>query len=101
MSTGKLIGVEYMYSQTNKPFEEDFGADPDIPDGIQDEDLESDLEGDEEFEDLDFDGEPLEIMELSFNPPEPIQQRAAAIQPPGRTDTAGSSLPEQVKGDRA
>ncbi|ROL46208.1 hypothetical protein DPX16_8611 [Anabarilius grahami] len=73
--SSELIGVEYMYSQTNKPFEEDFGADPDIPDGIQVEDLESDLEGDEGFEDLDFDGEALEIRELSFNPPEPIQQR--------------------------
>lgn len=32
---------------------------------------------------MDLDGEPLEIMELSFDYPEPIQQQAEAIQPPG------------------
>lgn len=49
MSTGELIGVEYLYSQTNKPFEEHFSADPDSPNGINDEELESDLKSDEGF----------------------------------------------------
>ncbi|KAL1269403.1 hypothetical protein QQF64_031692 [Cirrhinus molitorella] len=33
--TGELIGVEYLYSQTDKEFEEDFAADADTPDLIQ------------------------------------------------------------------
>ncbi|XP_042567382.1 uncharacterized protein si:ch73-112l6.1 [Cyprinus carpio] len=45
--TGELFGVEYLYSQTSRAFEEDLGVDPDIPDGIRDEDLQGDLEGDE------------------------------------------------------
>ncbi|KAL1269399.1 hypothetical protein QQF64_031688, partial [Cirrhinus molitorella] len=56
------IGVEYLYSQTNKVFEEDFAVDVDTPDGIQDEDLNSALESDEGFEDVDLDGDSLEIM---------------------------------------
>lgn len=32
---------------------------------------------------MDLDGEPLEIMALSFDYPEPIQQQTEAIQPPG------------------
>lgn len=31
--------VEYLYSQTSRAFEEDLAIDPDIPDGIRDEDL--------------------------------------------------------------
>ncbi|CAM4668175.1 unnamed protein product [Leuciscus chuanchicus] len=34
-SPGELIGVEYLYSQTSRAFEEDVGVDPDIPDGIR------------------------------------------------------------------
>lgn len=103
MSTGELIGLEYLYSQTNKPFEENYAADPDIPDGIQAEDLEADLEGDEGFEDLDLDCEPLEIVELSFNPPVPIQQQAVALQPPGLSSSkiAESSFPGPMGADPA
>lgn len=81
--------MEYLYSQTNKAFEEDLGADPDTPDGIQDEDLKIDLESDEGFEDVDLDGEPLEIMELSLDIPEPIHGLSS--------DTAESSLPEPMR----
>lgn len=89
--TGELIGVEYLYSQTHTPFEEDFAADPDIPDGIQAEDLQSDLESDDGFQDLDLDGEPLEIMEHSLHLPEPIMRQAAPV------DQVQSSLPEHMR----
>ncbi|XP_026124558.1 uncharacterized protein LOC113106744 [Carassius auratus] len=32
---GELFGLEYLYSQTRRAFEEDLGVDPDIPDVIQ------------------------------------------------------------------
>lgn len=93
-STGELIGVEYLFSQTRRAFQEDVGVDPDIPDGIRDEDLQGDLEGDEGFEDLYFD-EHTEFMELECNP---LQELTEALQPPGlsssQTDPAAeSSLP--------
>ncbi len=92
--TGELIGVEYLFSQTRRAFQEDVGVDPDIPDGIRDEDLQGDLEGDEGFEDLYFD-EHTEFMELECNP---LLELTEALQPPGlsssQTDPAAeSSLP--------
>lgn len=88
--------MEYLYSKSNRGVEEDF-ADPDTPDGLQDEDQEGDLEGDEGFEDLSFDV-PVEFMELTCNPLLPIHQKTAALQPPGLSSSeigpAESSLPE-------
>lgn len=71
-----------MYSQTSRAFEESQGVDPDIPDGIQDEDLQGDLEGDEGFEDMCHDG-PIEFKELVGNDLQPLQEQTAALQPPG------------------
>ncbi|ROL46274.1 hypothetical protein DPX16_0721 [Anabarilius grahami] len=81
--TGELIGVEYLYSQTNRAFEEDLGVDPDIPDGIQDEDLQGD-------EDLCLD-EPIEYMELEGHDLQPLQEQTAALQPPGQSSSAAES----------
>ncbi|XP_077088783.1 uncharacterized protein LOC143740659 [Siphateles boraxobius] len=77
----ELIGVEYLYSKSNRALEED-SADPDIPDGLQDEDQEGDPEGDEGFEDLSFDV-PVEFMELNCKPLQAIHQQTVALQPPG------------------
>ncbi len=71
--------------------------DSDIPDGIRDEDLRGDLEGDEGFEDLYFD-EHTEFRELECNPLQPLQEQTEALQPTGlsssQTDPAAeSSLP--------
>ncbi|XP_056324794.1 uncharacterized protein LOC130237793 [Danio aesculapii] len=79
----ELIGVEYLYSQTNRALEEDIAKDPDVPDGLQDEDLLADLEGDEGFEDAYLD-EPTEFMELEGNLQNPSQ-------PPSQTDSAAVS----------
>ncbi|KAL0147535.1 hypothetical protein M9458_057163, partial [Cirrhinus mrigala] len=79
-SPGELIGVEYLYSQTKRAFEEDFAADPDTPDGLQEEDLEGDLDGDEGFEDFD---EPLEFIDLFCDPLQPIHQETTTLLPPG------------------
>ncbi|XP_056328978.1 uncharacterized protein LOC130241304 isoform X1 [Danio aesculapii] len=81
--TGELIGVGYLYSQTNRALEEDIAKDPDVPDGLQDEDLLADLEGDEGFEDAYLD-EPTEFMELESNLQNPSQ-------PPSQTDPAAVS----------
>ncbi|XP_051532972.1 uncharacterized protein si:ch73-112l6.1 isoform X1 [Myxocyprinus asiaticus] len=81
--TGELIGVEYLYSQTNRVLEVDDIMDPDTPDeNGSDEDLEGDLEH-ERFEDLHFDGlEPFEFLEFSLNPPQPVQHQAVVVQMP-------------------
>ncbi|XP_057194491.1 uncharacterized protein LOC130557075 [Triplophysa rosa] len=95
--TGELIGVEYLYSQTSRAFEEDFAVDPDIPNGIRDEDLQGDLEGDEGFEDVCLD-EPIEFLALEDNDLQPLQEQTAALQPPAlassqRDPAAESSSP--------
>lgn len=89
--------MEYLYSQTNKVYEEDVGVDPDIPDGIQDKDLQDDPEGDEGFEDVFLD-EPIEFMVLEDSDTQPLQEQTATIQPPGLSTsqphpTAESSSP--------
>ncbi|XP_052471895.1 uncharacterized protein LOC128028661 [Carassius gibelio] len=99
--TGELIGVEYLYSQTNTSFEEDFGADPDSQDGVQDEDLKIDLESDEGFEDVDLDGEPLEIMELSLDIPEPLRDEPPTQSQGVQSHVAESSLPEPIEDEPA
>ncbi len=86
-----------MFSQTRRAFQEDIAVDPDIPDGIRDEDLQGDLEGDEGFEDLYFD-EHTEFRELECNPLQPLQELTEALQASGlsssQTDPAAeSSLP--------
>ncbi len=37
--------MEYLYSRTNRAFEEDFAGDPDTPDGLQEKDLAGDCGG--------------------------------------------------------
>ncbi|XP_048023397.1 uncharacterized protein si:ch73-112l6.1 isoform X2 [Megalobrama amblycephala] len=60
--TGELIGVEYLYSQTNRVLEVDGIMDPDAPDG-SDEQLEVDLE----YEDSGFnDLKSPEFLEFSL-----------------------------------
>ncbi|XP_035390281.1 uncharacterized protein LOC118242582 [Electrophorus electricus] len=85
--TGELIGVEYLYSQTGVVLQEDLGRDPDVPDGISDEDL-PELE-DEGFEDVDvgFDefADPT-CSEHSLEPLPPLHR--AAVEP--RTPAASS-----------
>ncbi|XP_042589352.1 uncharacterized protein LOC122138796 [Cyprinus carpio] len=73
---------------------EDLGVDPDIPDGIRDEDLQGDLEGDEGFEDLCLD-ESTEFLELEGNDLQPPQEQTVALQPPGQpsSSAAESSSP--------
>ncbi len=94
ISTGELIGVEY--SQTKREFQEDFAADPDAPDGLQEEDLEGalDLDGDEGFEDID---EPLEFMDLICDPLQPIHQQTTTLQPP-RLSSSQSDLESSLPG---
>ncbi len=94
ISTGELIGVEYLYIQTNRAFEEDFAVDPDTPDGLQEEDLAGDLDGDEGFEDFD---EPLEFMDLTCDPLQPIRQQTATLLSPALLSSQSDlepSLPE-------
>ncbi|XP_052472153.1 uncharacterized protein LOC128028874 [Carassius gibelio] len=88
--TGELLGVEYLYSQTRRAFEEDLGVDPDIPDGIRDEDLQGDLEGDEGFEDLCLD-ESTEFLELEGNDLQPPQGQTVALQPPDQPSSSSSA----------
>ncbi|CAM4668143.1 unnamed protein product [Leuciscus chuanchicus] len=77
-SPGELIGVEYLYHQTSRAFEEDVGVDPDIPDGIREDDLQGDLEGDEGFEDICLD-EPIEFMELEGTDLHPLQEQTGLL----------------------
>ncbi|KAI2651377.1 hypothetical protein H4Q32_019448 [Labeo rohita] len=76
--TGELIGVEYLYSQTNRVLEVDYLMDPDAPDGSDEH-----LEGDLEYEDSDFDDiKSPQFLELSLKPLQPIQYQAALLQSP-------------------
>ncbi|XP_026051984.1 uncharacterized protein LOC113038622 isoform X1 [Carassius auratus] len=76
--TGELIGVEYLYSQTNRVLEIDYLMDPDAPDG-SDEHLEEDLE----YEDLGIDDlKSPQFLELSLKPLQPVQYQAALLQSP-------------------
>lgn len=86
--------MEYLYSQTSRAFQEDFGADPDIPDGIRDEDLQVDLEGDEGFEDICPD-EPIEFMELEGNDLPSLQEHPAGL-PAAESSSAALSAQSQV-----
>jgi len=62
--TGELIGVEYLYSQTNRVLELDDIMDPDAPDGSDDQ-----LEVDLEYEDSGFDNlNSPEFLEFSLKP---------------------------------
>ncbi|CAM4668215.1 unnamed protein product [Leuciscus chuanchicus] len=92
-SHGELIGVEYLYSQTSRAFEEDIGVDPDIPDGIREEDLQVDLEGDEGFEDICLD-EPIEFMEFEGTDLRPLQEQTAALHSPGLSSSQTVSVAE-------
>ncbi len=76
--TGELIGVEYLYSETNRVLEVDYLMDPDAPDGSDEH-----LEGDLEYEDSDFDDlRSPQFLELSLKPFQPIQYQAAFLQSP-------------------
>lgn len=85
--------MEYLYSQTSRAFEEDLGVDPDIPDGIREEDLQGDLEGDEGFDEIFLD-EPIEFMELEGTDLQPLQEQTAALHPPGPSSSQTISAAE-------
>ncbi len=78
----------------NRAFEEDFAVDSDTPDGLQEEDLAGDLDGDEGFEDF---AEPLEFMDLTCDPLQPIRQQTATLLSPALLSSQSDlepSLPE-------
>ncbi|XP_067280313.1 uncharacterized protein [Pseudorasbora parva] len=71
--TGELIGVEYLYSQTNRVLEVDDIMDPDAPDGSD-----AQLEGDLQYENSGFDDlKSPEFLEFSLKP---LQYQAVQLQ---------------------
>ncbi|XP_026125522.1 uncharacterized protein LOC113107315 [Carassius auratus] len=88
-SPRELFGVECLYSQTRRAFEEDLGVDPDIPDGIRDEDLQGDLESIEGFEDLCL--ESTEFLEIEGNDLQPPQGQTVALQPPDQPSSSSAA----------
>lgn len=78
--SGELIGVEYLCSQQSWEFRENFGRDPDVPDGIPADLGEEEDEGfGDEAEEQDHTISPLslistkEAMRLSRDSPSPSQ----------------------------
>lgn len=85
--TGELIGVEYLYSQTNRVLEVDDIMDPDAPDGSDEQ-----LEGDLEYEDSGFDDlKPLEFLEFSLKP---LQYQVVHLQ--SLSSSLSTSQPDPV-----
>ncbi|KAM9341602.1 uncharacterized protein ABDE67_015265 [Symphorus nematophorus] len=73
--TGKLSGVEYLYSQTGTVLQPDLGRDPDAPDGMDkaDDEWEEDKVEDEGFHeelaDMRFASDLTRLLSLSHSPP--------------------------------
>ncbi|XP_041947807.1 uncharacterized protein LOC121708916 [Alosa sapidissima] len=79
--TGELLGVEYLYSQTNAVLQ-DLG-DPDAPDGTDEAEEEDGTDTDEGFQEEEEEEEPEEISLLAYH--------SALLQEPHRVGEASSS----------
>ena len=97
--TGELIGLEYLYSQTEAVLHLDVGRDPDVPDGIG-EGLEDEVE-DEGFQDkgpLEEDDPTLSVHSLDASLP-PLPKAApsstTATPTPTQSDPADVSGPAE------
>ncbi|XP_043076711.1 uncharacterized protein si:ch73-112l6.1 [Puntigrus tetrazona] len=88
--TGELLGVEYLYSQTNRVLEVDYLMDPDAPDGSDEH-----LEGELQCEDSDFDDlKSPQFLELSLKPLQTIQYEAVHLQ--STSSSLSTSQPDPI-----